>query len=66
MANTYKNCILQKIVCTPCSEFIIKLYISQIEFIIKVVSRYSDPQLQVGKVYSYLFILESSYANLDV
>ena len=66
MANTYKYSILQKLVSTPCSEFTIKLYISRIEFTIDVVSRYRDPQLQVGENYSYLFNLRSSYANLDV
>ena len=33
---------------------------------LEVVSRYRDPQLQVGENYSYLFNLKPTFANLDV
>ena len=35
---------------------------------LEVVSRYRDPQLQVGENYSYLFIISETkpFANLDV
>ena len=34
--------------------------------LLEVVSRYRDPQLQVGENYSYLFNLKRNILNLDV